>query len=129
MHAIIRPSSAGKYCLCQRKQEITALLATYQEAYYPQEEYDKLQRIQSLRAEVQLQWVTQLLCPRFHCDANTYRMLCTYTGEGTLWTPWDNVRWENTRLPQNLIHPNNVFQSQPGHRSTRAVSPQSGGLP
>lgn len=137
-----RPALPDVQCFVnQWKQQITAPLVTYLEAYHPQEEHDELQhvvphlpgqdknrerfiadiqqlsalfrqRTGCLRAQAQLQWVTQLLCPRFHCDANTYRMLCTYTGEGTLWTPWENVKWENTRLPQNLIHPENIFQSQ-----------------
>lgn len=68
---------------------------------------------QSTQYQAQLQWITHMMCPRYHCDANRYRLLCTYTGEGTLWTPWHNVHWENTRLPQNLQDPKAVFQARP----------------
>lgn len=31
------------------------------------------------------------MCRRFHTDVNDLRMLCTYSGPGTLWLPEDNV--------------------------------------
>jgi len=34
------------------------------------------------------------MCRRFHTDANDVRMLCTYSGQGTLWLSEDNVNRE-----------------------------------
>jgi len=31
------------------------------------------------------------MCRRFHTDINDLRMLCTYSGPGTLWLPEDNI--------------------------------------
>ncbi len=31
------------------------------------------------------------MCSKFHTDINDLRMLCTYSGQGTLWLPNDNV--------------------------------------
>ncbi|MEO1257247.1 MAG: DUF1826 domain-containing protein [Bacteroidota bacterium] len=31
------------------------------------------------------------MCRRFHTDINTLRLLCTYSGPGTLWLPNDNI--------------------------------------
>ena len=61
--------------------------------------------------KLKLQWITKTMCPRYHSDFNTYRMLCTYTGEGTYWTPWDNVDWENTRSTNNLLSTDYVRQA------------------
>ena len=35
--------------------------------------------------------VNSNMCRRFHTDANDVRMLCTYSGPGTLWLTEDNV--------------------------------------
>ncbi|MEL6674958.1 MAG: DUF1826 domain-containing protein [Bacteroidota bacterium] len=39
------------------------------------------------------------MCRRFHTDANDVRMLCTYSGPGTLWLPEDNVNREVLASP------------------------------
>ncbi len=38
--------------------------------------------------------VNSNMCRRFHTDINDLRMLCTYTGPGTLWLTEDNVNRE-----------------------------------
>lgn len=40
---------------------------------------------------VSLSTVSSDMCRRFHTDVNTLRMLCTYSGEGTLWLPEEAV--------------------------------------
>ncbi len=34
------------------------------------------------------------MCRRFHTDINSLRLLCTYSGPGTLWLPNDNINFK-----------------------------------
>lgn len=38
--------------------------------------------------------VNNNMCRRFHYDINDLRMLCTYSGPGTLWLANENVNWK-----------------------------------
>ncbi|WP_075343932.1 DUF1826 domain-containing protein [Tenacibaculum agarivorans] len=38
--------------------------------------------------------VTTNMCKRFHMDCNSLRMLCTYSGPGTLWLTEENINRE-----------------------------------
>jgi hypothetical protein len=54
-------------------------------------------------------------CTRFHADYNLSRLLCTYLGPGTEWTPHKNVRWcqdHDQALPcvEGLKDPDRVRQ-------------------
>lgn len=58
------------------------------------------------------------MCRRFHTDMNDLRMLCTYSGPGTLWLPEDNVDREalyaskdNERIVRDT---NNIRQAPTG---------------
>lgn len=70
----------GYRALCR---DITTLSQLYQQA----------NGAQSL--EIQLQRVENDMCSRFHADSNHSRLLCTYVGAGSLWTPDDNVVWSS----------------------------------
>ncbi len=43
---------------------------------------------------VLLATVNTNMCRKFHSDINDLRMLCTYSGPGTLWLKNDNVNWK-----------------------------------
>lgn len=63
--------------------------------------------------EIELRVLTDAHCTRFHADYNHSRLLCTYLGPGTLWTPHHNVLWcqdENPPCLQGLRDPARVRQ-------------------
>ena len=58
------------------------------------------------------------MCKRFHTDVNDLRMLCTYSGPGTLWLSADNVdRVALNAYGKNeaiVIDENNINQTETG---------------
>lgn len=53
------------------------------------------------------------MCRRFHTDMNDLRMLCTYSGPGTLWLPEDNVNREALYASKDnhcIVRDNNNIQ-------------------
>ena len=56
--------------------------------------------------------VSSNMCKRFHTDINDLRLLCTYTGPGTLWISEDeDSRIEDVEMP---IDESQIHQSQMG---------------
>ena len=56
------------------------------------------------------------MCRKFHTDVNSIRMLCTYTGQGTLWLPdeaLDQVALNSIRKNQD-IDPDQKYIQQVG---------------
>ena len=51
--------------------------------------FKELTRANSFR--LLLATINENMCRRFHTDVNDIRMLCTYSGQGTLWLTEDNV--------------------------------------
>lgn len=66
---------------------------------------------QALRLDFYLQIVRDNLCTRWHADYNRYRLLCTYLGPGTLWTPALNVSWRGTKI-HSILDPEQIQQAQ-----------------
>jgi len=63
-----------------------------------------------------LQKINEQMCPRFHADHNHFRLLCTYLGAGTIWTPADNVHWEGQGAASRVCHVDDeerIHQLQP----------------
>ncbi|SNR14689.1 DUF1826 domain-containing protein [Tenacibaculum jejuense] len=58
------------------------------------------------------------MCKKFHIDVNDLRMLCTYSGSGTLWLTEDNVNREALKnFADNatiVIDENNIQQAETG---------------
>lgn len=83
------------------KEEITFSLNTYFTNELPKKNdflkdvlnllglFERVTRVSSFR--VSLATISTTMCPRFHADNNQLRMLCTYSGPGTLWLPNDAV--------------------------------------
>jgi hypothetical protein len=49
------------------------------------------QHTQAVQLRVSLESVKEKMCPKFHADNVTLRLLCTYVGEGTQWLENSNV--------------------------------------
>lgn len=68
--------------------------------------------------KLQLATVNTNLCRRFHTDINDLRMLCTYSGPGTLWLSDDNINQKalnNYRSNANIvINENKINQVKTG---------------
>lgn len=62
--------------------------------------------------------VTTNMCKRFHMDFNSLRLLCTYSGPGTLWLTEDNINREalNSNADNNsiVLNSNNIQQANTG---------------
>jgi len=54
--------------------------------------FNRITQAQSFR--LLLATINTNMCRRFHTDVNDLRMLCTYSGPGTLWLTEDNVNRE-----------------------------------
>lgn len=58
------------------------------------------------------------MCKRFHMDFNSLRLLCTYSGPGTLWLTEDNVNREalnsNRDNKSIVLNSNNIRQANAG---------------
>lgn len=52
---------------------------------------------------VLLKIVNSNMCRKFHTDINDIRMLCTYSGPGTLWLTDDNINHRNLGLNQSIV--------------------------
>lgn len=73
MNALNKAIDSNKYDLITK--DIQVLLNLFKD----------LTHIGSFR--LQLTSIDSVMCPRFHADNNELRMLCTYSGPGTLWLP------------------------------------------
>lgn len=51
--------------------------------------FNKISKAESYR--LLLATINTNMCRKFHADVNDLRMLCTYSGEGTLWLTEDNI--------------------------------------
>ena len=62
--------------------------------------------------------ITTNMCRKFHTDNNTLRMLCTYSGAGTLWLPKENINLEALENfgsnEEIVIDKNNIKQANTG---------------
>jgi len=62
--------------------------------------------------------VTTNMCKRFHMDCNSLRMLCTYSGPGTLWLTEDNINRKALDSHGNnkaiVIDPKHIQQTKTG---------------
>ncbi|MBF2053582.1 MAG: DUF1826 domain-containing protein [Candidatus Sericytochromatia bacterium] len=65
------------------------------------------------RINLSLQKISAQMCLRFHADHNQYRLLCTYLGAGTLWTPAENVHWEGEGTRSKVCH---LYDEQAVHQ-------------
>ncbi|CAL2075698.1 DUF1826 domain-containing protein [Tenacibaculum sp. 190524A02b] len=58
------------------------------------------------------------MCRKFHTDVNDLRMLCTYSGPGTLWLTEDNINrkaLDTYKANESIvINENNIQQAQTG---------------
>lgn len=67
---------------------------------------------------VLLETVNTNMCRRFHTDVNDLRLLCTYSGQGTLWLTEDNVNRNALDNSGNneaiVIEENNIQQVETG---------------
>ena len=59
------------------------------------------------------------MCRKFHTDINDLRMLCTYSGQGTMWLKEDNIKRDALRLPSSqeqdiVIDENDIKQVETG---------------
>lgn len=50
---------------------------------------------------LQLATVNTNMCRKFHTDVNDLRMLCTYSGPGTLWLTDENINQEALNTPRS----------------------------
>jgi len=59
------------------------------------------------------------MCTKFHADVNDLRMLCTYTGPGTLWLTEDNINRKALSNCENnesiVINQSNIQQVKTGN--------------
>ena len=72
--------------------------------------------LQTELVRFRLEVIDQDMCKYFHCDFNNLRLMCTYRGKGTIWTPNDNVNRIRLGCKNNdeiLIDPSLVHQIQP----------------
>lgn len=55
------------------------------------------------------------MCRRFHTDANTLRLLCTYMGPGTQWVKPDNIDYDIPHCKGNemIINEDEIQQTKP----------------
>ncbi|MEO1652562.1 MAG: DUF1826 domain-containing protein, partial [Bacteroidota bacterium] len=55
------------------------------------------------------------MCRRFHTDANTFRLLCTYAGPGTQWVKPENINQDRAHCPGNemIIDMQKIEQTKP----------------
>ncbi|MEM1337164.1 MAG: DUF1826 domain-containing protein [Bacteroidota bacterium] len=66
--------------------------------------FEQVTKVSSFR--IVLATVTTTMCPRFHADNNELRMLCTYSGPGTLWLPdhaVDRKAYHRGKGNQNIL--------------------------
>jgi len=73
---------------------------------------------QAKKFTVMLATVHSNMCRKFHTDINDLRLLCTYTGPGTLWLTEDNINQKSiTRKAGNeaiVIDENRIQQAKTG---------------
>lgn len=65
-----------------------------------------------------LKTITSNMCLKFHTDINDLRLLCTYSGPGTLWLTNDNINQmalkENSRHEYIVLQNNQIKQAKTG---------------
>lgn len=65
-----------------------------------------------------LSCVTTNMCTKFHTDVNTIRLLCTYSGPGTLWLTEDNINRNALKAKEHnhciVINKTNIQQVKTG---------------
>lgn len=87
----LRASGSKEQIIFVLKKELNSLNSNLltEDIEYLLSIFEKITKAKSFR--LLLATINTNMCRRFHTDVNDLRMLCTYSGPGTLWLTEDNV--------------------------------------
>ena len=103
-------------------KEVTQALSSFNCRLILEDINDLLHRFTSLvpveECRLQLATIATDMCRRFHTDINDLRLLCTYSGPGTLWLTDDNINKNALEHSSGngdiVIDKNRIQQAQTG---------------
>ena len=111
----LRTSGSLKELETQLKQRLEGYPALFEDVWTLATRFAALSACEELK--ILLGFVRNDMCRRFHTDVNTQRLLCTYSGEGTLWAPHAALNEEALERGTNeemLLAPEAVQQAAEG---------------